>query len=163
MFRFVDSLQSRVEDLPDTIRPAVYGALFIVLFMLMRGAWIVAPIAIVYVLVSSDKPAADLTFGALVVAFAMFGGGLSGLSYGLLGRHLRTAVPGGHYLTGVVTISPYMFVLPFILRLIEHEPILRPLTGEDVGIAVVMSLLFGGVMGHSWFAPGTFPEKARTK
>ena len=160
MFRLVDSLQRWVEDLPDTIRPAVYGALFIVLFMLMKGAWIIAPIAIIYVLVTSDTPTADIAFGALVVAFAMFGGGLSGLAYGVLGRHLRTAIPGGHYLTGIVTIAPYMFVLPFLLRLVEHEPVLKPLTSEDIWIAAVMTLLFGGVMGHSWFAPGKLPEEA---
>jgi hypothetical protein len=131
--------------------------------MLMRGAWIIAPIAIIYVLVTSDKPAADLAFGVLITALAILGGGLSGLSYGLLGRHLRTAIPGGHYLTGMVTVTPYMFVLPFLLRLVEHKPVLRPLTGEEVGMSLVLSLLFGAVLGHSWFAPGKLPEEASTE
>lgn len=142
-----------VDGLPDTVRPAVFGALFIVMFMMMRGAWLVAPIAIVYVLATSPTPGADLARGTDVVLLAMFAGGLSGLAYGLLGRHLQKAFPGGHYLTGIVTVAPYMFLLPFVSRLIDRERFWSALTTEDLVIASLMTLIFGLGMGQSWFGP----------
>jgi hypothetical protein len=142
-----------VDGLPDTVRPAVFGALIIVMFMMVRGAWLVAPIAIVYVLATSPTPGADLARGSEVVLLAMFAGGVSGLVYGLLGRHLQKAFPGGRYVTGIVTIAPYMFLLPFVSRLIDHERFWSTLTTEDLVIAGLMTLIFGLVMGHSWFGP----------
>jgi hypothetical protein len=38
----LERITERLDSLSDTLRPAAYGALFIVLFMLMRGAWLVA-------------------------------------------------------------------------------------------------------------------------
>jgi len=152
--RAAGRLATWIESLPDTIRPAVYGALFIVMFMLMRGAWIVAPIAIVFVFVTSDSPWRTLAHGAAVVGLAMLGGAVSGLAYGTIGRHLQRAFTGGRYVTGVVTIAPYMFILPYIIRLADGKPLLAPLTGEDIGISAAMSIGFGLVMGHSWFEPG---------
>ena len=148
-----------IDSLSDTVRPAAYGALIIVMFMMMRGAWIVAPIAVVYVLATSHTPGADLARGAGVVGLAMLAGGLSGLAYGLLGRHLRTAFPGGRYVTGVVTIAPYMFSLTFIIRLAHAKRVWDPLTTEDLVITGLMTVVFGLVMGHSWFAADASAEK----
>lgn len=150
---FTTRLGEWVDGLPDTIRPAVFGALIIVMFMMVRGAWLVAPIAIVYVLATSPTPAADLTRGIEVVLFAMFAGGMSGLAYGLLGRHLQRAFPGGHYVTGIVTIAPYMFLLPLVIRLIDRKPVWTALSTEDLVISSSMTVMFGLVMGHSWFGP----------
>ena len=152
MPRLAQALANWIDRLPDTIRPAAYGALFVVLMMLMKGAWLVAPIAIIYVSFTSPHPLADIAFGARVVLLVMFGGAASGLAYGLVGRHLRAAFPGGRYATGIVTIAPYMLVLVYIIRFVDHKPFWAPLSGEDIGIASFMSLLFGTVMGHTWFA-----------
>jgi hypothetical protein len=147
-----------IDSLSPTLRPAAYGALVIVLFMLMRGAWIVAPILVLFVLLTSHTPVATLGLGLAVIALAMVGGALSGLAYGVLGRHVQRAFRGAWYLTGVVTIAPYMFVLPYILRIADHKPFFTRLSGEDVAIAVAMALLFGLVMGATWFAPERTPD-----
>lgn len=157
MPRPVERLARWIDSFPDAIRPAVYGALFIVLFMLARGAWIIAPIAIVYVLLTSDTPLVTLGHGVAVIGLAMTGGALSGLAYGLVGRRLQRAFRGGWYLTGIITIAPYMFVLTYVIRLADHKPLLAPLTGLDLGVSLVMAVLFGLVMGASWFSP---PPKA---
>jgi hypothetical protein len=152
MQRMLERITTWIDSLPDTLRPAAYGALFIVLFMLMRGAWLVAPLAIIYVFVTSATPLLDIARGASVVGLAMVGGALSGLAYGLVGRHLRTAMPGGRYLTGIITIAPYMFLLTVIIRLADGKPLWQPLAASDIWVSVGMSLLFGTVMGHTWFA-----------
>ena len=146
-------LGSWVDGLPDTVRPAVFGALLIAMFMMMRGAWLVAPIVIVYVLATSPTPGADLVRGTEVVLLAMFAGGMSGLAYGLLGRHLQRAFPGGRYATGLVTIAPYMFLLPYVVRLIDRKRFWSALSTEDLVIASLMTVMFGLVIGHSWFDP----------
>lgn len=150
---FIVRLGSWVDGLPDTVRPAVFGALIIVMFMMVRGAWLVAPIAIVYVLATSPTPGADLARGTEVVLLAMFAGGLSGLAYGLLGRRIQKAFPGGHYVTGIVTVAPYMFLLPFVSRLIDRGRFWSALTTEDLVIASLMTLIFGLGIGHLWFGP----------
>jgi xanthosine utilization system XapX-like protein len=150
---FTTRLGNWVDGLPDTIRPAVFGALIIVMFMMVRGAWLVVPFAIVYVLATSSTPAADLARGMEVVLFAMFAGAMSGLVYGLLGRHLKRAFPGGRYMTGIVTIAPYMFLLPLISRLIDGKPVRTALSTGDIVIAGSMTVIFGLAMGHSWFGP----------
>ena len=149
----LDRLGAWIDGLPPAIRPAVYGALLIVLFMMMRGAWFVVPIALVYVFVTSAHPWRDVGTGAGIVALAMLGGALSGLAYGLVGRHLKQAFPGGRYLTGILTVAPYMVLLAFIIRLGDGEPLWRPLATKDFIISGFMTLLFGAVLGHTWFAP----------
>jgi hypothetical protein len=99
-----------IESLPDAIRPAAYGSLVIVMFMLLKGAWLVLPIMVVFVVATSETPVADLLHGASIGMLAIVAGGLSGLAYGLVGRHLRVAFPGGRYIAGLMTVAPYIFM-----------------------------------------------------
>ena len=91
--------------------------------------------------------------GAGVAVLAMVGGGLSGLAYGLVGREVRTTMRGGYYLTGILTLAPYMFVLPYILRLVDGAPFWRRPSGADLTISSIMTLVFGVVLGRAWFGP----------
>ena len=149
----VARLAARIDALPPTIRPAVFGALLIVFFAMARGAWLVLPIALIYLFATSPHPWASFMTGVGVVLLAMAGGGLSGLAYGLVGRHVRTAVRRGYYVTGVLTLAPYMFVLPFILRLSEGQPFWHRLSAAEVAMSGGLTLLFGLVLGRAWFGP----------
>lgn len=151
--RAIDRIGGWVDALPPSIRPAAHGALLIVLFMLMRGAWLIVPIAIVAVFFTSSTPFATLGRGATLVLLALGGGALSGLAYGLVGRHVQHAFRGARYLTGIVTIAPYMFVLVYIIRLADNKPVLAPWTRDDLIVMVAMTLFFGIVMGATWFSP----------
>jgi hypothetical protein len=150
-----------IESLPDAIRPAAYGSLVIVMFMLLKGAWLVLPIMVVFVVATSETPVADLLHGASIGMLAIVAGGLSGLAYGLVGRHLSVAIPGGRYLAGLITVAPYMFVLPLIIRLIDHEPLWTPLSEGDIRVSGIMTVIFGIVFGHSWFGPDDLSVKRR--
>ena len=146
-------LAARVDALPPTIRPAAFGALLIVFFAMARGAWLVLPVALIYLFATSPHPWDSLMTGAGIALLAMAGGALSGFAYGLVGRHVRTAIKGGYYLTGIVTLAPYMFVLSFIIRLGEGDPFWRRLSGAELAMAGGMTLLFGLVLGRAWFGP----------
>jgi hypothetical protein len=149
-----------IDSLPEFWRPVVYGAGFVVLWMGMRGAIFFVPIALVYVFVTSQTPVADISKGVIVVALAMLGGALSGLTYSVIGRPLRRRGAFGRYLAGMVTLAPYMFLLGYILDFTKGQTLFRRPSRENVIISVLMALFFGIVMGRSWFAN---PEKSESR
>jgi hypothetical protein len=81
------------------------------MFIVARGAVFLFPIAVVYVLLRSSTPLADLTSFAALLLIAIFAGGLSGLMYSLVGRYLRRLGLVGYYLSAIVTVAPYLIVL----------------------------------------------------
>jgi len=144
-------LAARIDALPEFWRPAAYGAGIVIMWMGMRGALFALPIVAVYVFITSQTPFADLGKGILVVVLAMLGGALSGLAYSAVGRPLRQFGPIGGYLAGVITLAPYMFVLIYILDFIKGVSLLHRPSREDLVIAPLMAVIFGTVMGRSWF------------
>jgi hypothetical protein len=152
--RSIERIEARIDSLPDWLRPAAFGALFIVAFAMMRGAWIILPIVVIYVFATDPAPWQFVAHGFAIAGLAMLAGGLSGLAYGLVGRHIQRAFVGGWYLTGVVTATPYAILLTYIDRLFDHKPLLAPLAGQDLGLSAGLALFIGIVIGHSWFAPG---------
>jgi hypothetical protein len=149
-FRLLERLGDWIDSLPEFWRPVVFGAGLVLLWMGMRGAIFIVPIALVYVFVTSQTPIADIGKGLIVVALAMLGGALGGLAYSVIGRPLRRRGAFGRYLAGVVTLAPYTFVLTYIIDFTKGQSLLRP-SREHVIIAVAMAILFGTVMGRSWF------------
>ena len=149
----VERLAASIDALPPSIKPAAFGALIIVMYAMAHGAWIVLPIAIVYVLATSPDPWSSLVTGAGIAFLAMAGGALSGFAYSLVGRHLRTVLPGGYYLTGIVTLAPYMVMLTFMSRLADGVSLSQRPRASDLGIGGFLTLLFGIVLGRAWFGP----------
>ena len=159
MTTFVQRLSARIDTLPPTIKPAALAAWIVVLVAMQRGAWYILPLAIVYVLVATAHPLLVLAKGALVAVLAVVGAALSGLAYGLVGRHLRTAFPGGYYLAGLVTIAPYMFVLSYAMSPFEGVGFGRPFTRTDLVVGGLMTLVFGLMIGRMWFGPKAKPAR----
>lgn len=147
------ALLARIAALPPTIRPVAYGVLLVNVYMLWRGGLFVLPVALIVLLVATPHGwVAVLTF-LEAMGMAMAGGALSGLGYGLVGRHIRNAFPGGRYVAGVLTIAPYMFVLIYIERVFDHVSFMQPYDPDNLVVIGGLTVLFGCVIGHSWFAP----------
>lgn len=144
-------LAARVGQLPEFVRPIVYGALIVLFAMSLRGALFVVPIAVIYVLATSHTPLADLTLGVSVAVLAVVGGAFAGLSYSALGRHVRRLGRLGRYLAGITTIAPYILVLLLTIRVADHKALYAPFVEEDWVIFASMSVFFGIVIGASWF------------
>jgi len=150
---FTVRLLEWIATLPAWLRPAVYGALLIVLFMGMRGAFVVGPILLVLLLLKSHAPLADLALILLCVGLAVVGGALSGLLYSLIGRWVARIPLLGPYLAGILTVVPYMAVVAVIVQLSDYKP-LHALGKEDLVIAGIMSVIFGPFVGYWFLRPG---------
>jgi hypothetical protein len=152
---FLAWCSARIEAMPESLRPAAFGAGIVLFMTLSRAGMIVGPILVAIVLFQSETPGADLLLGVKVLLLATLGGALGGLAYGVVGRRLRFAFPGGRYLAGIVAVMPYTFVLGYLVGLLDDErkPLWRLLDRQELGISVFLGVLFGLVVGHSWFAP----------
>ncbi len=148
----LERLADQIDSLPEFWRPVAYGASFVLLWMGMRGAMFLVPIALIYVLFTSQTPLADITKGVIVVALAMLGGALSGFAYSLFGRRLRTIPRIGKYLAGMVTLAPYMMVLNYIIVFTKGQTLTDLPSRGYLVVTTLMTVFFGIVMGNSWFA-----------
>jgi uncharacterized membrane protein len=147
----VERLAARIDALPPSVKPAAFGASIIVIYAMARGARYILPVIVVIVLATSPDPWSSLMTGVGAALLAMIGGALSGFAYSLFGRRLRTAIPGGYYLTGMVTLAPYMIVLTYMARLAHGGQLWRSPDGGDLAVAGFMTLVFGLTLGRAWF------------
>ncbi|HEY8468157.1 MAG TPA: hypothetical protein VIL18_00875 [Longimicrobiales bacterium] len=91
--------------------------------------------------------------GAGLFPFLLAASASGGFAYGLIGRPLR-AFAGGRYLAGMVTIAPYTAAVTAIVHCFEEgRPVFDPWTGIDWFLFGFGTVVFGAVIGHSWFAP----------
>jgi hypothetical protein len=149
--RFAAKLDAWINTLPEFWRPIAGGASIIVTFMAARGAVFLFPIAVIYVLLTSSTPLADLTSFAAVLLIAIFAGALSGLMYSLVGRRLRRLGLVGYYLSAIVTVAPYLVVL-VNLGLDHRTPgLFRRADGWDYGFAAIGSIVVGLMFGHAFY------------
>ena len=142
---------NRVEGLPEWLRPPIYGAAFVWFLMGLKGAFVLGPLLVVGILLTSEQPVADLGFGLRVLVLATAGGAAAGTAYSLVGRWLQRAPLVGPYLAGIVTVMPYMAAVTLIIRLSERRPLLIPPDGAEQFTVGVLTLVFGPVLGHMFF------------
>ena len=150
-YAFAERLERRIKSLPEFFQPIAYGATVIVGFMVARGALFVFPIAVIYVLVTSKTPIADLAKAAALLLIVIGAGALSGLAYSLIGRYLRRQGAVGAYLAGVVTVTPYMLVLIHISVDKLSDPLLHRADSFDYMIAAGLSVFFGTIIGYGFY------------
>lgn len=132
--------------LPEWMRPPAIGATLLfsivavrILFALLFVTW---------------RGAADL-ISALVVLLAATGAGAAGgLAYSLVGRPLRRIPRVGRYLAGIVCVGAYM--APLLLwgdKIFGGDPPINFHQMSDVVMCLAIIVLFGIVIGQSWFRP----------
>jgi len=143
-------MQRWIDGLPGWLRPPVYGALFIVFLMGLRGLFIALPLILIGLL-WSRTPITELGMILTFLGLALLGGFLAGLSYSLVGRWLRRIPLMGPYLAGLVTVVPYMLVALVMVHLGEQTPLQWPPEGADVFTVTLLSLLFGPFLGYLMF------------
>jgi hypothetical protein len=148
---FAAKLQAWITTLPEFWQPIATGASVIVVFMAARGAAFLLPIALIYVLVTSSTPFADLAKGAGFFLIAILGGALSGLMYSLVGRRLRQFGVVGYYLSSVISVAPYMLVLVHLGLDSKSPALLHRADAWDYGFAAVVSIVVGSLFGHAFY------------
>ena len=146
-----------LKDLPEFWRPVAFGALFIVAYAVAYGGLIVIPITVVAICFTSATPLADLGRLTTILMFALLGGGLSGLSYSLLGRRLRGIRWIGPYVSGMITVIPYAILLDFIGRVQMKEPLFAPFGPVEWVVPLIVTVVAGASFGSAMFGPERAP------
>src|ERR1700730_3538829 len=117
------------DQLPPWARPAVYGALVLLVVIGMRGGVVAVPLLVVVVLVKSDHPARDLLVGAGILGVALIGGAASGTAYALAQRWIAPIPRVVRSLAGMVTVAPYMAAVTAIVHVTQSSHWNDPLGG----------------------------------
>ena len=151
MIDSIERVMDRVERLPEWVRPVCYGPLLVLLWMGLKGALVLVPIAVLIVLFSSSDPGSELASGALVVGVALAASAAGGLAYSFLGRPLRRVPVLGRFLAGTVIVFPYLVPMWYVIRHLEGEPFVLLLAPVEWLLITGLSILFGFVLGASLF------------
>lgn len=144
-------LEARINSLPEFWRPVAGGASIIVMFMAARGAVFLLPIALIYVLLTSSTPLADLRMGAGFLLIAILAGALSGLMYSLVGKHLRRFGVVGYYLSAIITVAPYMLIIIQLDADSKTTRFFHHADSWDYAFAAIASIVVGSLFGHAFY------------
>lgn len=133
---------SWVEDRPEWMRPALYGAALLAAMTALR---------VVFLLFGVFRHPKLLLLAVGAMALAALGGAAGGLVYSFIGRPARRVPVVGPYLAGIVAVAGYM---ASILGLIALGDGSSPVKGGAMVFGFgVITILFGLVVGHSMFRP----------
>jgi len=149
--RVIDFLGSSIERFPRLLRPAVVGALILIGIVSLRVAF-----ALPFIFSSPEK------LGEALVAVLAAGaaGACGGLAYSVTRPVLVRLGLVGDYLTGVVVVLGYMGSLALAAPYAFGEAIVED--GSGWIPFTVISIIFGLVMGHSWFAAETRARRSKS-
>jgi hypothetical protein len=140
---------SAFERLPGWLRPAVAGALILFLAVVVRLVFALPRII--------AGEVGDLQRLPTVFVAAMGAGAAGGFAYSFVGKPLLRVPLVGRYLTGIVCIAGYL--TPLLLwgdRIFGGGNMLSFSKASDVVVWAFCVLLFGIVMGRTWFdSPGS--------
>ena len=133
------------------MRYAVAGAGVIAALMVWRGALLVVPLLVVWVLIESTTPGADLLRMGASFLLAMVGGAGGGFVYGLVCPVVRGSRVA-RWLGAVLTVAPYFLALCAIIRVFPGSDYHGAPWGRvDAVIVGVLSPLLGTLLMSSLF------------
>ena len=136
-------LDQWTRQFPRWARPPLYGALFIVALIGLRGGLVAMPLLIAGIIFTSDQPGRDLAMALAALALAIVGGALSGVTYAFSERWVRP-IPGvGRALGGMLIVAPYVLVVSAIVHVVESPKWNSPITDADVFAFCLCTVLFG--------------------
>lgn len=131
-----------VEGLPESVRPAAYGAAALAALSALRG------LVAIPAIIAKPSLIVELLFAIAISAVA---GAAAGFVYTLVRPPLRALGRPGDYLTGIVCVGAYMLALALTAPSLFGDDLLKDRVGwYSLGATI---LFFGLVIGHSWFKP----------
>jgi DNA-binding XRE family transcriptional regulator len=140
--RVLLQLAALVRRLPPWARPAAVGGGIVFAFVAVRALLLLPTIL--------THP--QLFIGAVVAAVVASGAGIAGgLTYSAVREPFRRLGRLGDYLTGVVCVLVYMGALALVAPLVFGEPLVKE--ASDIEVFVVISIVFGLLIGHFWLRP----------
>jgi hypothetical protein len=129
----------------ERFAPVLYGAAIVAALTALR--------ALLFLVVGVLR--GDLTGvgrALLAIVLAAGGGAVGGLAYVLVGAPLRLIPRVGRYLAGIVTVAAYLGVLIVLIGYVDPNAGLSLAEPSGRFAFASCTLLFGIVMGHTWFS-----------
>ncbi len=127
---------------PTSLRPAAVGAAVLAAIVSLRA------VVAIPAIIAKPAMAVELLVAILSAAAA---GASGGFAFTLVRPTFKRLGRPGDYLTGIVCVGAYLTSLALVAPIAFGEPLLeRRADWIALGIG---SLLFGSVVGHSWFGP----------
>ena len=142
--RGIVAIGDATERVPKWARPALGGAALLFSIVLLR-VFLMIPAIIA-------DPGAHLPAALLALAMGPVGGAMGGFAYSVVRGPFRRLGPAGDYLTGVVVVITYMLSLAAVAPIAFGETMIEK--PSDLVIFVVLSVIFGLVLGRTWFRSG---------
>jgi len=146
-------LMSWIDGLPEWLQPVFLGPALLLGMILAKGAIVLVPAAILVFVFNGPSGFEGLDQAAAWIGLIVLSSAVSGLAYGLIGRHIRASAPGGDYLAGIVSVAPYMAAVAAVVQA-ENEglSVFAPWSVPTFFVFAVCTVVFGAVLGHALFA-----------
>jgi len=135
---------SWVEDRPEWMRPALYGAALLAAMTSLR---------VVFLVFGAFRHPKLLLWAVGAMALAALGGAAGGLVYSFIGRPARRVPVVGPYLAGIVAVAGYMASILGLIALAGGSSGMKFDRDAMVFAFGITTILFGLVVGHSMFRP----------
>jgi len=145
----LDRVQEFVDSQPEWLRPGLYGASFIYLFMALRGGLILAPLLLVVIAVI-DPHAFLYSIVPVFFFLAPASGFLGGLAYTATGPLFAAWGRVGRVLRVIAGTWVYCALLVFVISPVldpEHAGSIH--SSEDWMVASALGVFFGLLLGVS--------------
>ncbi len=140
------------DRLPASLRPAAYGASALAAIVSLRALFAIPSVI--------DKPALAVPLSLAILAAAAAGAS-GGFAFTFVRPTFKKLGRPGDYLTGIVCVGSYLTSLMLVAPFAFGE---RLMEGPDGWYIVgIMSLLFGSIVGHSWFGPSVGSTSSRVR
>jgi len=129
-----------VDRIPSWARPPVFGAAVLALMTSVR---------VLFMLPRLYASPGKMGEALIAVVAAAGAGALGGLAYSLTRPSFKRLGRPGDYLTGIVCVLAYMGAIVAVAPIAFGKPMVEG--RSDVMVFVAVSVLFGLVIGHTWF------------
>ncbi|MHB1065759.1 MAG: hypothetical protein ACYC1Z_14940, partial [Georgenia sp.] len=140
----VGAIFGRISRLPEWAQPAVLGALLLAALTLVRA---------LFVVLARPRDLHVLAVAGGAILAASLAGAVGGLVDSLAARPLRRVRGAGPYLAGIVTVAGYLVAVFGLVAIVDPSSV--PESGPELLVAgLVTAVLFGSLVGHSWFREG---------
>jgi len=133
---------SWIEARPEWSRPALYGAALLAAMTSVR---------VVFLILGAFQRPMLLLWALGAMALAALGGAAGGFVYSFIGRPARRVPVVGPYLAGIITVAGYVGCILALVALGDGDFRTKLESDSMVFAFSITSILFGLVIGHSWF------------
>jgi len=141
-----------VDSLPEFWQPVANGALFIMLLMGVRVLALIPIVAAIIILHGHFTGRLSDLRALALLPIAIVAGGLSGLSYSIIGRRIAKVKWLGSFAAGFIAGFPYAVVVLFAYRWLQRQPLLVRFDGVEWFMVLCGCVAGGFVLGGPKFS-----------